>query len=393
MGETTDRNTEQGAVEAFVQRPIRILHVDDDDQLVSLVATFLERTDDTLEVHSATSAREGLALLQTAEFECIVSDYQMPEMNGLEFLDAVRKATPDLPFILFTGKGSEEIASDAITAGVTDYLQKRGGPDQYTLLANRIENAVHQYRSQRALVEREERYRKLTETALFAIVTVDTDGIIQFTNPAVERIFGFTDVDLADESLLKLVPADTRPVYQDVFDHYAATNAVSEKSTEWEKRSVSGRHAGGHDIDLTVSFFAFEHDGSVQLTFVFDDVTEEHRRELEFRAVFEGASDAMVIANDDGEYVDVNPAACSLFGLSEPELLGRSIREFAAPGTDFDAMWASFKSTDQDRGTFDLVRPDGDHRTVEYAATRDILPGWHLSILREDTDREHGAES
>ncbi|WP_435362637.1 PAS domain S-box protein [Haloarchaeobius sp. DYHT-AS-18] len=383
MGETTDRNTEGGAVDGLARRTIPVLHVDDDPQLVSLVSTFLERTSDRLEVTSATSAEEGLELLRDGTFECVVSDYQMPEMNGLAFLAAVRDTSPDLPFILFTGKGSEEIASDAITAGVTDYLQKRGGTDQYTLLANRIENVVHQYRSQRALVEREERYRKLTETAPFAIHTVDTEGVIQFTNPAVEQVFGYTDAELVGESLLKLIPEAEQSAYRTVFDRFAAAKTTDEEPTVWDEMAIAGRHADGRDLDLDVSSFAFEHDGNVRLTFIFEDVTERTHREREFRSVFDRAFDAMVIANDDGTYVDVNPAACELFGLPEAELVGRSIDEFASPEYDFEAAWSEFRATERSRGTFDLVRDDGGRRTVEFASTCDIVPGKHLAVLRE----------
>jgi len=72
---------------------------------------------------------------------------------GGQVLDAVRAERPDLPFILYTGKGSEEVAGEAISAGVIDYLQKELGTDQYAILANRIENAVSAYRSRRELAE------------------------------------------------------------------------------------------------------------------------------------------------------------------------------------------------------------------------------------------------
>lgn len=68
----------------------------------------------------------------------------MPGQNGIEFLETDREEYPNLPFILYTGKGSEEVASDAISAGATDYLQKGSGTDQYQLLANRTPNAVGQ---------------------------------------------------------------------------------------------------------------------------------------------------------------------------------------------------------------------------------------------------------
>jgi len=126
---------------------IRVLHVDDDPEFLDLTVDMLEREDNRFTVETATSPAEARDRLADHEFDCIVSDYDMPIMDGIEFLSAVREEYPDLPFILFTGKGSEEVASDAISAGVTHYLQKRSGADQYTLLSNQIQNAVQQYRA------------------------------------------------------------------------------------------------------------------------------------------------------------------------------------------------------------------------------------------------------
>ena len=127
---------------------IHVLHVDDEPNLADVAATFLEREDDRIQVETATSANEGLELLAEDTVDCIVSDYDMLGKNGIEFLEAVREDHPDVPFVLFTGKGSEEIASHAISAGVSDYLQKGVGPDQYVVLANRIKNLVSRQRAQ-----------------------------------------------------------------------------------------------------------------------------------------------------------------------------------------------------------------------------------------------------
>jgi PAS domain S-box-containing protein len=112
-----------------------------------------------------------------------------------------------------------------------------------------------------------------------------------------------------------------------------------------------------------------------------------------FRAVFEGTLDALCLADDDGVYTDVNAAAAELFGAPQAELVGRSIDEFATEDFDFDAAWATFLEEGEMRGQFELQRPDGETRVVEFAANADILPGVHLSALRDVTDREADREA
>ncbi|WP_436344294.1 ATP-binding protein [Natronorubrum sp. FCH18a] len=105
-------------------------------------ATRLECEDDRFVVETASSASEGLDRLADAAIDCIVSAYETPGMDGIGFLDAVRAAYADLPFVLFTENGSEAVASAAISAGVTDYLQRTEGREQYATLATRIVAAV-----------------------------------------------------------------------------------------------------------------------------------------------------------------------------------------------------------------------------------------------------------
>ncbi|WP_135665977.1 PAS domain S-box protein [Halorhabdus rudnickae] len=156
---------------------ITILHVDDEPDLTGLVTDMLERHAD-ITVETATSASEGLDRLSPDRFDCVVSDYAMPEMDGIAFLEAVRAEYPELPFVLFTGKGSEEVASEAITAGATDYLQKGGGTEQYDLLTNRIRNAVSQYRSERRAAKLD-RIRSLASDVNQVLVRADSRAEVE----------------------------------------------------------------------------------------------------------------------------------------------------------------------------------------------------------------------
>lgn len=141
---------------------IAVLHVDDEPDLAATVAQFLEREDERFVIDTATRIDDGLEKLSEHEYDCVISDYDMPEQNGIEFLESVREMDAEVPFILYTGKGSEEVASEAMSAGVTDYLQKERGTSQYTVLANRVANAVATYRN-RERAESMQRIRKILQ--------------------------------------------------------------------------------------------------------------------------------------------------------------------------------------------------------------------------------------
>ena len=105
-----------------------------------------------------------------------------------------------------------------------------------------------------------------------------------------------------------------------------------------------------------------------------------------FRSLFDVARDAMLIADDDGTYVDVNHAACDLFGLPRAELIGRSAAAFAAPGYDVDSAFRTLLKDGHTRGRFPLRRLDGGRRVLDLSAVASVAPGLHLSVLRDITD-------
>ncbi|WP_227377074.1 response regulator [Haladaptatus halobius] len=142
---------------------IVVLHVDDDEDLLDLTATFLERESEQLQLRTASSATDAREEVRKGGIDCAVCDYELGDANGLDLLETVRELHPELPFILFTSVSSEALASRAVSAGVTDYFQKDVSSDQCAVLANRIEKAVHSYRTDDALREREELYRTVVE--------------------------------------------------------------------------------------------------------------------------------------------------------------------------------------------------------------------------------------
>jgi len=116
-----------------------------------------------------------------------------------------------------------------------------------------------------------------------------------------------------------------------------------------------------------------------------------HRRlsqqERRFRAVFEGTLDALVVVDDEGRYLDANPAAADLFGLPRVELIGMHVADFAPDDLPAGEHWAQFVRGTGQRGEYELVRADGEARTVSVAAAPNVRPGRHLAVLRDVTDR------
>ncbi|WP_424001518.1 response regulator [Haloarcula salina] len=171
---------------------VRVLLVDDQLDVAETTALHLERRRDAFEVLVETGGPAALDRLESSAVDCIVSDYEMPSMDGLALLREVSSRDESVPFILFTGKGSEEIASEAISTGVTDYLQKRATADQYDVLANRIEHAVARRRSERAHAETELRYRHLVDTSPDGIL-VHRDGEMLYANQTLYEFAGIDD--------------------------------------------------------------------------------------------------------------------------------------------------------------------------------------------------------
>jgi CheY-like chemotaxis protein len=126
---------------------IEILLVDDDSHDLEMAEVFLKEQSNRFSITSVLSASEALDILDqrdgdTGSFDCVVSDYRMPGIDGLEFLSKIRDDYPELPFILYTGQGSKKVVKQAILDDVTDYVEKDVGREQYEVLAERIQKAV-----------------------------------------------------------------------------------------------------------------------------------------------------------------------------------------------------------------------------------------------------------
>ncbi|WP_144922042.1 hybrid sensor histidine kinase/response regulator [Halorubrum salsamenti] len=186
--------------------PRRVLLVDDEPGAADLAATHVERLVDGVETVTRTSPADATAVVREQRVDCVVSDYNMPGTDGLELLEAVRSIDPGLPFVLFTGRGSEEIASEAISAGVTDYLQKGIGRDRYEMLANSVENALDRRRAERDLREVNAKVTAIHEFATEVSGAESAGEVFERVVDAAEEILSFDRCVTARRRGDRLVP-------------------------------------------------------------------------------------------------------------------------------------------------------------------------------------------
>jgi len=229
-------------IEAILNRSsmadgLRVLYVDDEPGLLELAKIFLEKTGE-FQVGIATSATGVLDIPLSQSYDAIVSDYEMPEMDGIAFLKYVRHQFGDIPFILFTGKGREEVVIDAINNGADFYLQKGGSAQaQFAELAHKIRQAVSKRRAQvqlreaydritaseeelarseLAVQESERKFRDFADHLPQMVFETDMELRITYVNKYTRSEYGFTPAMLEEKtSILTFIHPSQHGTFMD----------------------------------------------------------------------------------------------------------------------------------------------------------------------------------
>ena len=209
--------------------PLDVLHVDDDDGFAETLVAYLEDVIGGFTVTRVSDGETALDRLSTTAFDCVVSDYRMPGMDGLELSEAIRERQPRLPFVLLTGRGSESVAREAVEASVTSYLPKRADEEGFRRLADRVRDAVD--RAHTAVS-----YREVFDKAGVGLTVRETDaGRLLAVNDAYCEMLGYDRETLlsATDSVLPADDAETDGG-SDAGESDAETNGESDAETDGE---------------------------------------------------------------------------------------------------------------------------------------------------------------
>jgi PAS domain S-box-containing protein len=243
---------------------------------LELTKLSLESDDPSLTVTTMQIPSDALKLLSDQPFDCIVSDYQMPGMDGTKFCTEIKK-TRTIPFIIYTGRGSDEIASDVFTAGADDYVKKEMELAHFKVLARRIRHAVEKSRAENALKVSEERYRTLFSNMMngfaYCKMIQDQNGKPEdFTylevNDSFERLTGLKREEVIGRKVSEAIPGikEGKPELIDIYGRVSSTGVPA--SFELFLKPLS--------IWLSISAYSPEKGYFVA---IFDDITQRKRAE------------------------------------------------------------------------------------------------------------------
>lgn len=380
---------------------MKILMVDDDVDFLKQAELFIESKNDDLEVDTTTSAARALEKLDRGIFDLVVSDYQMPKIDGLEFLENIREERgEDIPFIMFTGKGREEVAVEALNLGANRYLKKGGEmKTQYSVLVDAIKQEVNHYKTKK-------RYEELFEQSPIGVWEEDFSEvkrkIDELKEKGINDIRGYLDdhpefvnelmkdVELisVNKSVLEMYRADSLedfkkglsnilgessiPAFKDVVEK------IAKRETEYSTDKVDKR-LDGKNINVFLKWSAsvgYEDDYSRVLVSTVD-ITERKRKEERYKKYVDNSPYGIFVEDENGNYLEVNKKACEITGYSEEELLDMNIRDM------YDQ-----KILDKVKDNFETLKDQGKIRLELPFVKKDGSEGiWDVSAVNLSGDR------
>ncbi|MCK9306827.1 MAG: PAS domain S-box protein [Methanoculleus sp.] len=311
---------------------ISILYVDDEPDLLELARLFLERTGE-FQVATSTSAEEALSSPVIRSYDAVISDYQMPGMNGIAFLKTIREQFGDVPFILFTGKGREEVVIEAINNGADFYVQKGGEPRAlFAELAHKVRQAVRRKRAEVSLAEQEQRYHDL-QNANDLIQSVAPDGHFLFVNKKWLDTLGYTAEELPNLTIFDVIHEESIDHCMETFRRVMAGENMGIIDAVFKTRDGRKVYVEGMANCKIV-------DGECRYTRgIFKDVTDRKQVEAELaeshdylhQIYLSVQSGIVIIDAKTHEILDLNPAAARMIGTTRDRIVNTICHQFICP--------------------------------------------------------------
>ena len=306
---------------------IRTIYIDDEPMLLELAKDFIE---DGVEftMDTTTSVDEAIRRVMDGDYDAVICDYQMPAMNGVEFLKALRSRGDVTPFVLFTGRGREEVAIEALNSGVDFYLKKGGEPtSQFAELKTLLIQMSRRRQAEDAMTHNARRFRAMIENSMDIIGVMDRNSTLRYVSPSISKVLGYS----VDEVIGTNLQAYSHP---DLVENLAKVIQTI-RSGRTERYELRLRHKNGTYRLLEASIAVMPSElGPNQIVVNARDITERRRKEDEVRHSEEmvryivgHAPNAMAIQDVDLRYLMVSDQYLADFDLYDRDVLGRTPQE------------------------------------------------------------------
>ena len=366
-----------------------ILYVDDEPVLLKATKDYLEKNFE-LRVDSVDSATKAIELIDKNRYDAIISDYEMPEMNGIDFLKKIRSMDHEIPFIIFTGKGREDVVIDALNEGADLYLQKGGNAKvQYTELVNGLKKLVERRKALESLRESEKTARALLDASHSAAALFNPKGIVIDTNEAYPLLFGLSRDDIIGRNVWDLFPKDVAEKRKTVFNEVLRTGKPY--------RSPNVRWNGFRDY---VVYPIRDDSGEVRNVAVFVmDITQKRETEELYHTVFENTGSAMMIIEEDTTISHINGEMENLLGYPKEEIENRLkwpelvSKEYIEKTMEYHRLRRKSPELAPKKYEMDLTTKNGEIKNVALVVT--MIPGTKQGVmtLSDITEKKKAEEA
>ena len=324
--------------------PLRALIVEDSEDDTQLVLAELLRGGYDVTWERVETAEAMRAALARQRWDIVIADYTMPDFSGLAALELLKASGKGLPFIIVSGTIGEELAVAAMKAGAHDYIMKSKLARLVPAVERELRAAVEwraRKRAEAALLESEEKFRRLFESSQDAIMTLEPPSW-RFTsgNTATAKMFGAKN----EEEFISHGPWELSP------DRQPDGRASAEKSKEMIETAMregscffewTHRRIGGEEFPADVLLTRMEQRGKVILQATVRDITERRRSELalqeserKYRELVENANSIILRWTRDGRITFLNEFGQKFFGYPEAEILGRHVVSTIVPASE-----------------------------------------------------------
>jgi two-component system cell cycle sensor histidine kinase/response regulator CckA len=243
----------------------------------------------------------------------------------------------------------------------------------------------------------EQHYQAVVDAALDSFVTVDGNGVVVEFNRAAERAFGYSREEAIGQEMVNLiVPDHWREAHNRGFARFKADpNATAESHLLGKGIELEACRKDGSVFPIEIAISHIPGVDKELFVAAIRDVSERsalRESERSLRALFDHSLDAMLIVDDDRRCIDANPAACELLGQPAEQVIGQDIFslfvEYNDSTFDADKVWEDFQAHGVMQGQRTVRRPDGELRTIDRSAVANFIPGKHLSVMRDVTERQ-----